>query len=884
MPFDDTSRHIDFGEIRAVLIDRVELLAETLLGAHSKTHSNRTTRRWGSKGSLALVLSGSKRGAWRSHEAVEGGGPIELICHARRCSFSDAVEWGADWAGIAPADDIDQAQQQARDEQRRRDREQRQAQIEVEGAVDRRDRIARAQRLLRRTVPIDGTVAEQYLIKTRHIPRPAGGWPACLRFLPDRTVTLPVEGWPKLETAGAMVLVATLPDGTVTGGQRVYLTADAGNLRAAAGDKVKLSIGVLDGAAARLPGPAAGPLLLAEGPETALSVWAATGHETHAALGSLPNLRPSAGRRVVLCRDDDKAHSPADKALARWVEGRRKAGVDLVVVAPWATRREDKSDFNDLIREGGATAVRLRIAAVLDPGPPPPRRMPVITARREMDAAVGRFFDAAIAWGDTPEGIQGAKATTDTEAPPPDGEDSYGVNGIPEMSDVLVSEGATPAPPVQLVQTDTGTGKSHSARHHAARVLAELRAAGDRRNVVLAVPTHRLSDEQHVAFVELAAARGVQLAVEVWRGRWADDPEQPGRKMCRNPEAVREAQGLMLDVREYVCKLCPHQQECSYLAQQQKRADLWIVPHQILFERKPGAIGKPAMVVVDESPMPAALDGADSPATLPLSVLERVDRVVDDPSGMGTERLAFLRRLAHRTLVDLPDGPIARAPMIEAGLSAGAAAEAFRLEWQTRIEPDITPGVGPAERKAAMVAAQRNADLGRRASFWRALRALLAEDGPAASGWAALAPRKAEGGQPIRALALKGRREVRSAWRVPTLLLDATARIELLRPIWPDVAPVAEIRAVAPHQHIRQVTDRGFALSMLDVEGAKDGVEADHRRRNLRRVHAVICREARRFAPERTLLIVQERIERLLQDYRPHLAPAINPAYSVVVR
>jgi putative DNA primase/helicase len=59
------------------------------------------------------------------------------------------------------------------------------------------------------------------------------------------------------------------------------------------------------------------PLCLTEGPETGLSVWAATGHETWIALGGMGNHEPPANRPVVVCRDDDPLQSPADKALTR---------------------------------------------------------------------------------------------------------------------------------------------------------------------------------------------------------------------------------------------------------------------------------------------------------------------------------------------------------------------------------------------------------------------------------------------------------------------------------------------------------------------------------------------------------------------------------------
>ena len=49
-------------DLRGRLTDDIEALAEFLLGAPNRTASNRRTLRWGAKGSLALELTGPKRG------------------------------------------------------------------------------------------------------------------------------------------------------------------------------------------------------------------------------------------------------------------------------------------------------------------------------------------------------------------------------------------------------------------------------------------------------------------------------------------------------------------------------------------------------------------------------------------------------------------------------------------------------------------------------------------------------------------------------------------------------------------------------------------------------------------------------------------------------
>ena len=62
---------------------------------------------------------------------------------------------------------------------------------------------------------------------------------------------------------------------------------------------------------------------------------------------------------MVVCRDDDGADDPLDRAIAAW----RNAGAAVSVAAPWPERCRDKSDFNDALKAGGVEAVRARILA-----------------------------------------------------------------------------------------------------------------------------------------------------------------------------------------------------------------------------------------------------------------------------------------------------------------------------------------------------------------------------------------------------------------------------------------------------------------------------------------------------------------------------------------
>lgn len=795
--------------LRHALRDRIETLAEAVLGAHNAPLSTRRTLRFGRKGSLAVELSGRKRGAWFDYEAGRGGGPIELIRHAATCDYGAAVAWARHWLG----------QPEATPRPRPRTTSNTSTDSERQGKID------HARRLWTEAGPIAGTLGERYLLDTRRIPAPPSGWPGtAIRYHASKL---------------AIVLAAKRDDGTVQAVQLIRLGADG--RKADDGKPPKLSHGPQDGAVVRLPGDAAGPLLVAEGPETGLSVWRATGAETWVALGSMAKADLPTGRRVVVCADDDPRRAEKGKAanaakqLRQAVAGWRKAGVDLVVAYPWPIRRGDKSDFNDTIQAGGIEAVRARIEAALNPPAPTVARVSVEQARAELAARVGAFMTEAADW--TPP--------ADDEAPPA-------------------------LPPVHAIRVDVGAGKSEAARAGLVRLVAELRARGDGRSVAIAVPTHALGDEQAVRVLALPEARTARLQVRTWRGREAADPETPGQSMCRDLQAVQEAQDLALDPQSTVCRrrlpdgtvaTCPFFAECAYQRQRTARADVWLVPHQLLFARKPSALGQLAAVTIDEAFWQAgiahevafALDLLDGDATVPGDAL-------------GTQRLDFLRRLALNALRTHEDGPVLRERLLATGMTAESAGEGYALEWRRKVEPaDLVPGMSPAARRAAAAAAAGNRQVVRLVRFWQSLRALLADGGPEASGWLAL-DRDDEG---VRVVKLKNRRDVATGWQVPTLILDAILRPELVRPFYPSAEVVADLAVAAPHQRVRQVTDRAFALSMLDPEGADDPEERRRRGNRLRDLRVTIHTEARRVRPRRLLVVTQKRIEEALRAMGP---------------
>lgn len=810
------SYNSNFAGLNQALSADIDRIAERLSAGRPMTAKGGKLR-VGSKGAIVIETRGRKRGSWYSHEAATGGGPLHLIQHMLGVNYDNAVAWGCAHTGLPNwlLDDPDRTHRKP--VQRPMPVVAPQAEPDPKEAQDAARMAAFVAKLWLGAVPLAGTLGEKYLVEVRRIPKPATGWAQAVRFHPDRN---------------ALIVALTTDLGAVQAVQLVHL-AGAGRKAAGTPERpAKQSFGPQDGAWVRLRGQADGPVLLAEGPETGISVWASTGYETAIALGSISKLVPPAGRKVVVCRDDDQAWSPADRKVRDTARAWRLSGINVVVANPWPVRRGDKSDFNDAIQAGGAAAVSARIEAVLRPALDIPRRVPVDEARKHIDSVVAQFFDSAANF---------------------DGE------GLP---------------PVHAIRADVGIGKSVAARRHAARLLAAMRANGDARTVVIAVPTHKLGDEQAIAFETEPAARAAGLTAMVWRGREALDPDAPGKAMCQNLDAVKDAREVLADVQTTVCQKkggiaedfqmirCPMFSACGYQRQRLGTADLWIVPHEVLFAQKPAALGNVAVLIVDESAWQDGLTGAHGkPLQITLDAISLVDDLPGQP--LATDRLMFLRNRMADILRTQIDGPISREAFEVEGFTADMAGEAYRLEWQRMVDAEFHPRMTAAERKEAISRAAGNRTISRFAMLWKAVQALVGDGGPISSGWAELAVDDTENG-PVRVVRLKGRRPISKGFLVPTLMIDATLQIDLVRPFWPQAILGADIAAETPWQRVLQVADQSFSKRTLaQTEGAND---PEYRAKKFRDMHATVCSISRRYAPGSVLVIAQQDIEIALHD------------------
>ena len=353
--------------LRPALLARAEDLFRAAFGDPVRPNA----REWRPKGrpAIAMHIRGPKRGVWFNHSSDEGGDLFDLVaivfCNLpnSKADFPKVLEEVARFTGTATAS-LPQPTPRPRAED-----------TDQDGARDAGQKQIMVDALRALAQPVAGSPAVAYLAARALTRLPAED----LGWLPPMPTQVPAGSKIAIRSpqCGALVVWARGRGGNVTGGQRILINGDG----TAVVTKVpKPAFGTIGGCPARFAawrqeGSRPGPLIVAEGSETALSIWQATGHETWAVFGvsgwrsaPIPNDRP-----VILAPDRDAPDSPAGRAfraaLAHHVgtNGDRRAGCELrVASAPEPAG--SKRDLNDTDQRAGPEAVRAAIAAARPPG------------------------------------------------------------------------------------------------------------------------------------------------------------------------------------------------------------------------------------------------------------------------------------------------------------------------------------------------------------------------------------------------------------------------------------------------------------------------------------------------------------------------------------
>jgi putative DNA primase/helicase len=368
-----------------------------------------------------------------------------------------------------------------------------------------------------------------------------------------------------------------------------------------------------------------------------------------------------------------------------------------------------------------------------------------------------------------------------------------------------------PEPPVHAQKSPTGVGKTKIGAKEIAEDRRARRRAGD--NGPMATqpylyfgPTHRLNDNTANDF------RDVDLTAQVYRGRFALDPNVEGNKerpekeqvlMCLAPERVKQAMALYQSISETCCRKrvdgkiqeCEHFNACAFQRQLRgEQPDVWLAAHEMLFHDQK-ALSDVAGIIIDETFYQDGLSGIEEPRE--ALTLDDIAIVVDDPLlASYRERLVAILRI-H------PMGGL-QCEFIESvgTIYPELCTKAINLEWKIFGRLKITPGMTEEQIDALKGIIPDCVRARRMVGVWGALREMLEEGSNIEVSGRLILARK--DGQTV--LRIRGVRPVLDARKVPTMLLDATLPSELiLQKFYPQVDVVSDVQVEMPHVRVRQV-------------------------------------------------------------------------------
>jgi len=108
--------------------------------------------------------------------------------------------------------------------------------------------------------------------------------------------------------------------------------------------------------------------------------------------------------------------------------------------------------------------------------------------------------------------------------------------------------------------------------------------------------------------------------------------------------------------------------------------------------------------------------------------------------------------------------------------------------------------------------------------MWHVLADMLEASVPEHSGRVTWRAFEDEDGASHRALTVAWLDTIKDGWTAPTLHIDATLRIDLVRHIFPQIELLDRITAAAPHQHTVQYVGKSFSKAALKEDKEIDKV------------------------------------------------------------
>jgi hypothetical protein len=305
--------HLSAHDVARALADRAEDVTRALLGEPNRALSSRHELRFGSRGSIAVRISGNKCGAYFDHQKGRGGDLLHLIAHTHCVGIGDAIM-------IARRDYLGESIISSAPSPRAAKPTARQPIVDDEKAA----KVADAFRLWAEAVPLPGTLGETYFVQHRGLD---------IRLLHPLDHAL---RWHR-DISAVVGLMTNAVSGEPTGVQRIFLTSEGSNVtitdehgrkrkkklmlgrhgvvRLSPDDSVTMGLGITEGIEDGLT------VMLSDWPDIWAPIWAALGTS---GVRSFPVL--SGIEMLTVFADADTAgEEAAQMCVYRWLAAGREA-------------------------------------------------------------------------------------------------------------------------------------------------------------------------------------------------------------------------------------------------------------------------------------------------------------------------------------------------------------------------------------------------------------------------------------------------------------------------------------------------------------------------------------------------------------------------------
>ncbi|MFL5252501.1 MAG: hypothetical protein ACJ8AI_06330 [Rhodopila sp.] len=425
--------------------------------------------------------------------------------------------------------------------------------------------------------------------------------------------------------------------------------------------------------------------------------------------------------------------------------------------------------------------------------------------------------------------------------------------------------------PQALIAADLGVGKTYAVQAQlAARYIEAARKVEVPHRVLWLVPNHDLSAETVKTMKELGLNAMVFYGRSVPNPAAVDPVTGEMQPMCENLDAIGDSVEAGYSISQTACgtnkpgePTCPFYNKCGYQAQRAAaaHADVIVFSHNGLFHRLPKELREGiGLCIVDESfwqhgvrknQINPVATFAETPRLYPVRMPKPGNPLATIPDLESTNDLIELCSRLQKATTAIREAAEAtgqtkaffnRTSVLNAGLTAELCAGAVKLEEKRELKGRVWPGQPRDARKNGVKEARAvNTDIPRRIAVWKSLQELLEGDAEF-TGRLQISTEKRDDGTDFVAIICHRRAKIHEdIEKLPLLLLDATAEVDILKCFLPRLEVAAELRCATPHVRFHQVIGGWGRTSLVPFQpkaGAPPMTEAQVKE-NARRLRMV---------------------------------------------